>query len=411
MNSSWRRAAALAAAAFLLRAGCAILTESHPLFPSYYYTDARLTDARARALLADLAAGGPGVMDGTLSERLQILQAAAIYRALSPRPLFVKLTEAALGALATAAFFAACLTVFSEQAAFLAAGAAAVWPSAVFFTSQDLKEAPTLFLLYAGLAGLLWAAFRPGSARRGAVFGAIGALCLLAAGFYRSYFLILFSLVCAAGATWEAARSRRRRPLLAAAAAVAALAIFPWTSRRLFARLSAVRAVPPAAAHPVLHPTAPLPPLSPAGLSAFRRERQQDALDWARAQMGRSIDSLIYPRVEFRTWSDAAAFLPRGAFAAMFQPFPGLYPLGGKRGRILAAIENAFLCAAFLLAAFGAARGPWSAGRGVFLVLFLAMAAGAAFLEPDLGAASRHKLVYLPLFFPFAAEAALRLQD
>ena len=39
------------------------------------------------------------------------------------------------------------------------------------------------------------------------------------------------------------------------------------------------------------------------------------------------------------------------------------------------------------------------------------MAAGAALLEPDLGSATRHKLLYLPMLFPFAVEELLRLHN
>jgi hypothetical protein len=39
---------------------------------------------------------------------------------------------------------------------------------------------------------------------------------------------------------------------------------------------------------------------------------------------------------------------------------------------------------------------------------FLAMTAGSALMEFDLGSASRHKLLYLPMLFPFAAEEIIR---
>ena len=43
------------------------------------------------------------------------------------------------------------------------------------------------------------------------------------------------------------------------------------------------------------------------------------------------------------------------------------------------------------------------------LAFFAAMTIGSALLEFDLGSAGRHKLLYLPMLFPFAAEEALRL--
>jgi hypothetical protein len=66
------------------------------------------------------------------------------------------------------------------------------------------------------------------------------------------------------------------------------------------------------------------------------------------------------------------------------------------------------MCAA---AAAGARRGASTPGRAALWGFFLAMTAGSALLEFDLGSASRHKLLYLPFLVPFGAEAlAARLR-
>ena len=99
------------------------------------------------------------------------------------------------------------------------------------------------------------------------------------------------------------------------------------------------------------------------------------------------------------------------AFTVLFMPLPGLYPLGRKIGRWAAAGENTALLALALLAAAGLGRGPKTPKRLALFAFFAAMTVGAALLEFDLGSAGRHKLLYLPMLFPFAAEEALRLKD
>ena len=83
--------------------------------------------------------------------------------------------------------------------------------------------------------------------------------------------------------------------------------------------------------------------------------------------------------------------------------------MDGKIGRWAAAAENAALLLLALFAAAGAARGRKTPARLGLLAFFAVMTAGSALLEFDLGSAGRHKLLYLPMLFPFAAEETLRL--
>ena len=61
------------------------------------------------------------------------------------------------------------------------------------------------------------------------------------------------------------------------------------------------------------------------------------------------------------------------------------------------------------IAAWSPAATPSRVWPSMMRAFFAAMAAGASLLEFDLGSAGRHKLLYVPMLFPFAAEQARRL--
>lgn len=420
---SWisrRPLAALAALALALRVACAVATEYAPLFPAYYYTDAAVIHAYSLSALEDIRAGRAPLINGSLSERIQTLISIQVYRVAGPKPLAIKLLNALLGALCVLVLARALAHVFSARAALAAGLLVAVWPSHVFYTSQNLKEAPADLLAYVGLAAALAALSARESAqvRSGAL--ALLAASLLGAGLYRSYVLISLAgglLLMLALMTPD--RARRAPALLAAAAVSAALCLYPWLSHR--ALLSFTSSVAGSADMGRIRPSlipitydefdigAVRRPTSPLGISAFRKSRQFADRRWADRSSGREIGTQIYPDESFKTWLDVLMYLPKGAFTVLFMPLPGLYAMDGKPGRIAAAAENVVLLALAALAGAGFLRGPKTPARLGLLAFFGAMTAGAALLEFDLGSAGRHKLLYLPMLFPFAAEEALRL--
>jgi hypothetical protein len=416
----------LFALALILRAACALVTEFNPIFPAYYYTDASLTHVNAAAALADLRAGRAPLITGTLGERLQTSITLAAYRIFGPRPLAAKLVNASLGALAVAALAWALAFAFPLRVAFAAGLLVALWPSHVFYTSQNLKESPANLLAYLALGTALAAGFDPSLTRRRAALLALGAAAaLLGAGFYRSYVLIglTASLLFALGVSFYSKPRARAGAFMTAAALLGTLALYSSASNAVLlsfdlpspdgtapdTRFIQSRLIP--VNYDEFRPGTVNRPTSPEGISRFRRSRQAADRFWAKAQSGdsREIGTQIYPDVEFRSWGDVAAFLPKAAFTALFMPLPGLYPMDGKPGRWAAAGENVVLLALAVLAVLGFARGPKTSPRLGLLAFFATMSAGAAFLEFDLGSAGRHKLLYLPMLFPFAVEEALRL--
>lgn len=413
---------ALAALALILRVAVASATEVHPVFPAYYYTDAVLIHSYAVDALEDIRAGRASIIKGTLSERLQTGLTIGIYRAFSPRPLSIKIVNAVLGALGVIALTRAFSIFFPFRAALTAGLLVAVWPSHVFYTSQNLKEAPADLLAYLALGAAFAVLAAPPAGRAGARAGSLAMLtaCLLGAGFYRSYVLLSVS----AGLLLAFALTARERPwrtgsLLGAAAVIAALSLYSWMSHRIVLYFEP-RALSASDTQRLASRLIPVTydefdigvvnrPTSPQGITAFRKSRQFADRRWAKHISKREIGTQIYPDATFDTWLDVLLYLPKGAFTVLFQPLPGLYPLDGKIGRYAAAGENLILLALSVLAGAGILRGPKTPARFGLLGFFAMMTAGAALLEFDLGSAGRHKLLYLPMLFPFATEEALRL--
>ncbi len=415
---------ALGALALVLRASCALVTEFQPIFPAYYYTDANVVHAAATSALDDIRAGRAPMINGTLSARIQTLLTLQTYRAFGTNPLAIKLLNAVLGALAVATLTWALTFAFPLRTALIAGILVALWPSHIFYTSQNLKEAPANLLAYAALGWALAAGFGNNMTLPRATSFAFGAaLALIGAGFYRSYVLVSLAaaLLLALGLASLFMRERRAKTAATAAILLAALALYPTAASNVLNSFHS-QALEPSdqgriqprlipVTYSEFHPGTVIRPTSPEGITFFRQSRQFADRHWAKFQSpnSREISTQIYPDAEFKNWGDVLSFLPKSSFTTLFMPLPGLYPMDGKIGRWGAAGENVILLALSILAALGFTRGPKSAARLGLIAFFSVMTVGAALLEYDLGSAGRHKLLYLPMLFPFAAGEALRL--
>lgn len=397
---------AIALVAFSLRAGAAVLTEYRDILPAYHFTDARLMERLGWESAESSAAGHPIRHANSPSQRVMITLAASVYKT-GHHPLLLKLLCCAVSAAAVVALWLLAAPVFGRPSAALAAGALAVWPSAVFYGSQFLKDG----LLIAPVYAALLLALRPGLSAT-AFAGAFAAL--FAAGLLRAYLFIpaAAAFLAAAAAYWLAGGRRKAAALLVLA--LAAPASFKLASPALVDLISPLpegtSSMDPSLRMEIV-PTsfdqnaqAHVSPYTLEGLARFRRYRQGHDQVWALQNTGRRIETQIYPDAEFRTWLDLALFIPKSAFHALFMPFPGFYPLNGKLTRMFAGLENVLLLAMFALAAWSLRRSSLPPERIALLAFAGVMIAGASLLEFDLGAASRHKTLFLPLLFPFAAE-------
>lgn len=412
-----RRDAGWALAAFILalglRAGTALLTEVRPLFPDYYYNDARMYDGMARDVLASWESDGRKTMlaPGTEGYALWV---AALYKATAPVPLAPKLFNSFLGALSALAWGVAATALFGSRTGLLTATLVAVWPSHVFFTSQNFKEAPGLLFLSVVLTSWVIALRSRTRPLRYASL-ACGAVAMALSGVLRPHLSPFYILAAAAGAGALAAGRGRKGlwpggALLAASLAGAALysgghrALRPAMHGPMGAEASIVRAV-----ESFERPGTEVRPTTPGGITEYRQVRMHGSRLWSRSFSNREIETEFFPEARFETWLDVALFLPKASFYELFMPLPGLYPLAGKPGRILAAAENTAALLCFLAAVAGFWRARRRAGAWVLASFIVCLTPAAALFEFDLGSAARHRLQPLAAAVPFAAAWAVRL--
>lgn len=407
-----RRLVAIAAAAFVLRLGVAWITETKPLFPDYYYTDARNTNLAALKLIHPENTEYTDYLNGTLSQILQAHSQALLYRLFGVHPFVMKVADCALGALGIAALVLALETAVGTGPALFAGLLCAVWPSQIFYTSQNFKEAPTIFFAYTALAALLPLFKRDVDWPR--TRGVVGGAALLCLGCYRTYLLTVFggALLAAYAIVWIREK-KLTAPLKIGLIATLTAAALVWpVAVGVHKILVKDNGIPMIQTYPQFIPLTydghsrgtAYKPFSPSGLTRFRRIRQAADRDWADFHYHREIGSQIFPDAEFKSWLDVLLFIPKGAFYALFMPLPGAYPTDGKIGRILASGENVLLLTLAILALVGIARTRWRPEHWVLFLILASMTVGTALLEFDLGSAGRHKLLFLALLFPFALQ-------
>ncbi|MFA6030804.1 MAG: hypothetical protein WC969_13180 [Elusimicrobiota bacterium] len=411
-------------AAFALRCAAAIVTEKSPIFPAYYYTDAQMYDRDARRLLRPLTADEVKLGILAPGRELYTNWIAALYRVFTPVPLVPKLFNALLASLAILLFGLLARFAVGGRAALLATLLLALWPTHVFYSSQNLKEAWMALAVVAAVYFYL----RPLSpSARGGVPSSCGQYALASAslvlcGLLRGHLIPILSAALFAAALlrgWERRGTPGgwRLPALAAVFIAATFITYRPLSTRIVKPLSASDlkydayflkvATPPSDA--VSPPQASPPPAvglrlpGPRWISDFRRLSQDHDREWANNNMERKIETQLFPDATFNTWRDLLFFAPKAAFYSLFMPLPGLYPMDGKLGRILASMENVLALLLFFFALAGLRRGFDRAVGFPLLALFSSIWLAYSIFEFDLGSATRHRMLYLPFLLPFAA--------
>lgn len=412
-------------AALALRCAAAIVTEKSPIFPTYYYTDAQMYDRDARRLLRPLTSDEAKLGILAPGRELYTNWLAALYHVFTPTPLLPKLLNALLASLAVLLFGLLARTAVGKRAALLATLLLALWPTHIFYSAQNLKEAWMSLSVVAALFFFL----RPlGSGEGESLYSAcaqnaLASSALVLSGLLRGHLLPILSIVLFMTTLYHGLKNLRtshdwRIPALAALFIATSFLVYRPLSASIMMRLSASDIkynmyflkvyTPPitstAQAHSV--PTAGparfrLP--NPRWISDFRRLSQDHDREWTTNNMRREIQTQIFPDEKFETWGDLIRFIPKAAFYSLFMPLPGLYPMDGKLGRILAAGENVLVLVFFL---FGLAGLRCDFDRPIgfaLLALFSSIWLSYSVFEFDLGSATRHRMLYLPFFLPFAA--------
>lgn len=409
-------------AAALLRLTAAALTEAWPIFPTFYYTDAREHHAVACAMVESWKAGDAPQARLTPAKRAYDYLVAASYRMGGCRPLVPRAANALLAALAVLCLYRFAGTLLPPRGAFLFGLLLALWPSHVFTSSQNTKEA--LCLLLIAVAALCYGKYLIHLERRTAdpwrpALLAGGAAALLLLSLFKSFFLFIFCAGAAPGFLAAARTGAWRRPSFALAWALGAAALaapvpaYQPFSEHVYTKLfkpptaQAERATDELSLLPYFHPGRSFLPRTPQEISQFRDHRQRWDQIHAEKTMGRRVQTQLFHGLTFESWLDVALHLPRGAFYALFMPLPGLYPMEGSAGRLLAGLENTLLLALFVAALYGWFSGARPPLAWLATGLFLAPCLASAVFEFDLGSAGRHKLEYLPFIMLFAFRVQL----
>lgn len=395
---------------------------AYPIFPEFYYADSMTIDIWARQAIEARERGEVPPVIGAPGHRLQVALLTSVYAVFGHAPLAAKILHAAAGAASCVLLAAVLAPLFGPACALASGSLLAAWPSAVFGSSQIMKDPLVAVLAYAGLWALLPLLGREKiegavvRASAGAVVRAsAGAVALALAGYFRSHVMLVLAASVAGGALWSL-RNGGPRARVALAAALLSPALYLASSRLLFTR----RLTAPAPGTDIMSTKVHLipgtydvtqtrytRPLSPRGITEFRLLRLAEDRKWAAHHGKREIGTQIYPDARLDSWLDVAAFVPKAAFSVLFMPLPGLYPMDGKLGRLGAAGENVVLLLLTAAAAAGIRRLRLDPARAALLGIFACMTIGSALLEFDLGSATRHKAFYFPMLFPFASAAFL----
>lgn len=411
-----------------LRWGAAVLTEFHPILPAYHYTDAGYDHDQAVQVAKVWRSDSGSMPASSASKKLYVHWVALQYRLFGAQKIVPKLVNGLFAAAGAFLWYRIALMYFPGQTALIFLWMLAIWPSSVFFSSQNLKEASIGF--FAALAFHLFSKLQhlergphPVPPKRLAILAGGGAISLFVLGMLRSHLMAFAAGALALSAGIVLVKRLKTGTRIAGPAATLvsiALLLGVFKIGSAFVAQNLLYPDPPSVAmsragNPSdmrVLPATYIPnsggeyvrPFSPRGLTRFRNIRHSEAMHWARSQTGRVIATQVLPDVEFASWLDVALFLPKGFLYAAFMPLPGFYPLDGKLARILASLENVLLLTMFIFAVLQLKSRPLSFDSPWFLLAFFVISAGAySLFEFDLGSAARHRLQYFPSIFLFAA--------
>jgi hypothetical protein len=105
--------------------------------------------------------------------------------------------------------------------------------------------------------------------------------------------------------------------------------------------------------------------------------------------------------VTFNSWFDVVRYLPKGFITVIFMPLPGLYPIANVF-QMVGALENLFVLILFYKSVQGFYLKKNKNNRDYFIIIWvtLIIVYSSIFL-PDLGSATRQKIIFLPFLLLF----------
>ena len=136
---------------------------------------------------------------------------------------------------------------------------------------------------------------------------------------------------------------------------------------------------------------------------------------WTQINHPKSPKTVLFPKWKSYSFQDILLMEGKLVFYFLLMPFPLLYPIEGRKARLIAATEHVFFALFLVFALYGvykAFREHDSLAGTLFVVGYLTAFIGIfAFFCPDLGSAVRYKLSYFPLLSIFVAKGMLELWE
>lgn len=357
--------------AFLVRSALAVFSSFVPITPSLYTLDAEGYDQLGRLVAEAMASGVPlsPALFTSVNVEAYAMLCGAVYYLLGHSLLSMKIINCFAGALMIYNVFRSARALIGSRPALLAAGILTFFPSLVFWSSQNFRDA----LVFYGISEIVYASIR---------WAEIGAR--------RWLFRILLAI----------ALTGLLRSSVAAIALAALVLVFIHRAFRDLAPWRRVLAYGAMTAAVVI------------GFYLFRdsalfpQNLSPPALSTARTRLA-AHGATNFPTVYYESWMDVLIYAPYVTAYYLLAPFPWHM---ANSVQALAALENLLFILFLGLGAAGAVR-LWGAQRHrlLFMLLFMAgLSLAAGIVEGNIGTGYRHKMHIIPYVVILAVERQRR---
>lgn len=358
---------------FVVRASMAVFTDLYDVFPAYYFGDSEEYMTWGTFIRNHWLNGTPLPVTPIASSHLAYAYVVGTLMTIwGPYELVAKVFNSFCGALTTGIYLKLTSTVLQPKVvSFKIMGVLlSLWPSYVFWGSQNIRDPLLTFGIAVALytSVLFWR--RPTLVKMASVVSIVYVSSLL-----RPYILLAY--------------------ILAVILTVSFLRTFRYV--RLVSVMGISGGLLLAGRH-VQVAGVNLMSLRPETLSSIR-DQTVSAL-----MTVRDVHTALFSGIHFATWTDVLQAVPILLLYTTVMPLPVLYQAfgPGHLGIMLQSMENVGLVAIWVMALRGMMTSVKRPESGLIAFFTISLVLMYAFVEPDLGSISRHRIQYFPILVMFA---------